>query len=363
MDVESEFDVGIAGIEPDTILRVQLLEMKRREERLKERLEKLEKEKLLVALDVKRSRDEEISFLNHRPLLNGRFQLLNLLGKGGFSEVWRALDLDRGIEVAVKVHRLNSAWHSTKKENYIKHATREHAIHKELRHANIVRYLDVFEIDHDSFATVLEYCKGMDLDRRLKEVTMLPEVEARGIVIQVLSALCHLTGCDTASKKEGVTRPKIIHFDLKPGNILFDEYMVAKVTDFGLSKIMDAPGELTSMELTSQGAGTYWYLPPECFVMSSVPRINDKVDVWSLGVIFYQMLFGKRPFGDGRPQDSIMSERLNQVEVSFPPGPKPAVSDAAKAFIKRCLTVSPDLRPDVRQLSEDPYLRLKIKGA
>jgi hypothetical protein len=59
MDVESEFDVGIAGIEPDTILRVQLLEMKRREERLKERLEKLEKEKLLVALDVKRSRDEE----------------------------------------------------------------------------------------------------------------------------------------------------------------------------------------------------------------------------------------------------------------------------------------------------------------
>jgi hypothetical protein len=73
---------------------------------------------------------------------------------------------------------------------------------QELRHANIVRYLDVFEIDHDSFATVLEYCKGMDLDRRLKEVTMLPEVEARGIVIQVLSALCHLTGCDTASKKE-----------------------------------------------------------------------------------------------------------------------------------------------------------------
>jgi hypothetical protein len=70
------------------------------------------------------------SVLRHRPLLNGRFQLLNLLGKGGFSEVWRALDLERGGEVAVKVHRLAGSWNDAKKQNYIKHATREHAIHK-----------------------------------------------------------------------------------------------------------------------------------------------------------------------------------------------------------------------------------------
>ena len=70
------------------------------------------------------------SVLSHRPLLNGKFQVLNLLGKGGFSEVWRAIDLDKGCEVAVKVHRLSSAWNDAKKQNYIKHATREHAIHK-----------------------------------------------------------------------------------------------------------------------------------------------------------------------------------------------------------------------------------------
>jgi tousled-like kinase len=68
----------------------------------------------------------------------------------------------------------------------------------------------------------------------------------------------------------------------------------AKVTDFGLSKIFENEGD-DSMELTSQGAGTYWYLPPECFEVGKVPpKISSKVDVWSVGVIFYQMLFGKK---------------------------------------------------------------------
>jgi tousled-like kinase len=71
-------------------------------------------------------------------------------------------------------------------------------------------------------------------------------------------------------------------------NILFDEMGDAKITDFGLSKIIDESHEGTSMELTSQGAGTYWYLPPECFV-SGDARISSKVDVWSVGVIFYQV--------------------------------------------------------------------------
>jgi tousled-like kinase len=70
-----------------------------------------------------------------------------------------------------------------------------------------------------------------------------------------------------------------------------------KITDFGLSKIMDSTK--TNMELTSQGVGTYWYLPPECFDQS--PKISSKVDVWSAGVIFYEMLYGKKPFGHNMP--------------------------------------------------------------
>ena len=70
-----------------------------------------------------------------------------------------------------------------------------------------------------------------------------------------------------------------------------------KITDFGLSKIMDPENYNPDhgMDLTSQGAGTYWYLPPECFVVGkNPPKISSKVDVWSLGVIFYQCLYGKK---------------------------------------------------------------------
>ena len=70
-----------------------------------------------------------------------------------------------------------------------------------------------------------------------------------------------------------------------------------KITDFGLSKIMDSDNydPEHGMELTSHGAGTYWYLPPECFVVGKTPpKISSKVDVWSIGVIFYQCLYGKK---------------------------------------------------------------------
>lgn len=79
---------------------------------------------------------------------------------------------------------------------------------------------------------------------------------------------------------------------------MFDNGVV-KILDFGLSKIMH--GEETRMDLTSQGVGTYWYLPPETFEDFN-PQISAKVDVWSLGVIFFELLYGRKPFGHGIPQ-------------------------------------------------------------
>nr|TKS17858.1 Serine/threonine-protein kinase TOUSLED [Populus alba] len=101
---------------------------------------------------------------------------------------------------------------------------------------------------------------------------------------------------------------QIIHYDLNPGNVLFDEFGIAKVTDFDLSKIVKEDVGSQGMELTSQGAGTYWYLPPACFELNKTPLISLKVGVWSAGVLFYQMIFGRRPFGHDLTQERILRD-------------------------------------------------------
>lgn len=100
------------------------------------------------------------------------------------------------------------------------------------------------------------------------------------------------------------------------------------------------------MELTSQGAGTYWYLPPECFGKGESVRISSKVDVWSAGVIYYQMLYGMRPYGEGKSQENVWSDNIirDASPVTFPTDPKFKVSEEAKELIRECLTKDPRQR-------------------
>merc|ERR1711957_86256 len=131
---------------------------------------------------------------------------------------------------------------------------------------------------------------------------------------------------------------KIIHYDLKPGN-LFYHCGEVKIADFGLSKVVQAfSGE--SIELTSQGAGTYWYLPPECFLPSrggEPPKISNKVDVWSTGVIFFELLFSRRPFGHEQSQEAMLRAAMagQAFHVEIPSASK--VSAYGMEFLKRLL--------------------------
>jgi len=313
--------------------------------------EKLEIEKNLHIRELKRIRDEDRSRFNSFCILKDRYLLLMLVGKGGFSEVHKAFDLVELRDVACKIHQLNSQWNEERKANFTKHVCREQSIHKQLDHPRVVRLYDVFEIDNNTFCTILEYCgMGCDLDLQLKNHKMFTEREARSVIVQIFSGLKYL---NEQSKP-------IIHYDLKPGNILYINGEV-KITDFGLSKIME-DHDAGEMELTSQGAGTYWYLPPETFeVGKRPPKISSKVDVWSAGVIFYQLLYGKKPFGHDLSQQKILADQtiLNAKNVDFPD--KPIVSQPAKDFIRRCLAHNVIERPDVQQICKYPFLQGSYK--
>nr|XP_008176633.2 serine/threonine-protein kinase tousled-like 1 [Chrysemys picta bellii] len=238
--------------EQEEIFKLRLGHLKKEEAEIQAELERLERVRNLHIRELKRINNEDNSQFKDHPTLNERYLLLHLLGRGGFSEVYKAFDLYEQRYAAVKIHQLNKSWRDEKKENYHKHACREYRIHKELDHPRIVKLYDYFSLDTDTFCTVLEYCEGNDLDFYLKQHKLMSEKEARSIVMQIVNALRYLNEI----------KPPIIHYDLKPGNILLVDGTACgeiKITDFGLSKIMDDDSYgVDGMDLTSQGAGTYW---------------------------------------------------------------------------------------------------------
>uniref|UniRef100_A0A8C4IR09 non-specific serine/threonine protein kinase n=1 Tax=Dicentrarchus labrax TaxID=13489 RepID=A0A8C4IR09_DICLA len=334
--------------EQEEIFKLRLGHLKKEEAEIQAELERLERVRNLHIRELKRINNEDSSQFKDHPTLNERYLLLHLLGRGGFSEVYKAFDLIEQRYAAVKIHQLNKNWREEKKENYHKHACREYRIHKELDHPRIVKLYDYFSLDTDTFCTVMEYCEGNDLDFYLKQHKLMSEKEARSIVMQIVNALKYLNEI----------KPPIIHYDLKPVKCRLSSCGEIKITDFGLSKIMDDDNYgVDGMDLTSQGAGTYWYLPPECFVVGKEPpKISNKVDVWSVGIIFFQCLYGRKPFGHNQSQQDILQENtiLKATDVQFPV--KPVASNEAKAFIRRCLAYRKEDRIDVHQMGSDPYL-------
>lgn len=299
---------------------------------LQEKFNALRKDKILFQEELTRINEEDASKYcgkakeNPYKILNSQYLVLSLLGRGGYSEVYKAYDLDNCREVACKIHHFDNNWTENLKASYIKHALRENQTHRELNHPRVVRQYDTVEIDNNSFCTVLELCSGPDLHMYLKQHGVLPEKEAKLIISQILSGLKYLNDREK----------KIIHYDLKPQNILFHKGEI-KISDFGLWKELERDKD--KIELTSQGVGTYWYQPPECFEEGPHPAmISSKVDVWSVGVIFYEMLYGKRPFGDDQSQKKILIEKtiINDAkQVHFPA--KPTVSNETKEFIQSLL--------------------------
>eukprot|EP00916_Digyalum_oweni_P012345 GHVL01020454.1.p1 GENE.GHVL01020454.1~~GHVL01020454.1.p1 ORF type:complete len:375 (-),score=47.50 GHVL01020454.1:377-1501(-) len=347
----------LSGIEEDFIfelkeycnLKTSLIN--KEEQELKERDIRLAVDRVLHLKRLKAMKAQDSSEWSNYPLMHGgRYQLLNMIGKGGFSEVYKGFDVDSLQNVAIKIHQIKKDMGAQERINYVRHALRETEIQRKLKHPRIVSLKDRFPIDNNCFASVLEYQEGNDLDSHLKANGPLGEKEARGIITQIFSALKYLNS-------DGI---RVIHYDLKPGNVLYHR-CEAKITDFGLSKMLSSESH-DSIELTSPGAGTYWYLPPECFQFDRAQKISNKVDVWSAGVILYEMLFSRRPFAHGVSQESIIQSGAisNARQVEFPLTPK--VSNECMDFIKKLLAYNVDTRCDVHEAYSHTYLRHNKKG-
>ena len=321
-------------------------------EELCETLKKLEADKYLYLYKQNLFNQEKICTFSPLkkeglPFLNERYQILELIGKGGYSEVYKAYDTYDHKFIACKLIQLNENWPQEIKQSYIKHTIRENLILQNLNHKKIVKLYDTLEINDNSFCNILEYCSGPDLSLYIrKNGGSISEQIAKIIITQILQALIYLNN---------LTK-KIIHYDLKPENILFDSDMNIKITDFGLAKIIEPNTEF--VQLTSQGVGTYWYLPPECFEENKNIEINSKVDIWSLGVILYEIIFNKKPFGHGcSSQKKLVKDKIiqNAYSVEFPENPE--ISEKCKDFIQNCLKYKQSERYDAFQAFNSEFIQ------
>ena len=321
-------------------------------EELCETLKKLETDKYLYLYKQNLVNQEKICTFSPLkkeglPFLNERYQILELIGKGGYSEVYKAYDTYDHKFIACKLIQLNENWPQEIKQSYIKHTIRENLILQNLNHKKIVKLYDTLEINDNAFCNILEYCSGPDLSLYIrKNGGSISEQIAKIIITQILQALIYLNN---------LTK-KIIHYDLKPENILFDSDMNIKITDFGLAKIIEPNTEF--VQLTSQGVGTYWYLPPECFEENKNIEINSKVDIWSLGVILYEIIFNKKPFGQGcSSQKKLVKDKIiqNAYSVEFPENPE--ISEKCKDFIQNCLKYKQSERYDAFQAFNSEFIQ------
>ena len=127
-----------------------------------------------------------------------------------------------------------------------------------------------------------------------------------------------------------------------------------KILDFGLCKQIDS--EHSNISLTNPGMGTYWYLAPETFYENH-PMITSKVDVWATGIIYYELLYGQKPFGHNMSQQNIVKNKiiLNASTVNFPEDSNLEISESAKNFIRECLMYDPNDRLNPEQAFNHEY--------
>lgn len=239
----------------------------------------------------------------------GKYRLLNLLGQGGMGQVFRAVNPE-GVQVAVKV----MAQDLMESVELVERFRREMAYMSSMNHENIVRVFDQGETT-DSIFFVMELVEG-DTLRNILRHSPLDESQIANVSIQVLKALgyAHSKG--------------IVHRDIKPENIMFDKKGRIKVTDFGLArKSALSSGTQDSLTGVNSYLGTESYMSPEQKI--NPKSVTHKSDIYSWGVVLYEMLTGSLPMG-----------------LFQPPSCQKNIGEIWDSLCFRMLDINPELRPN-----------------
>ncbi|HET7791642.1 MAG TPA: serine/threonine-protein kinase [Gemmatimonadales bacterium] len=256
--------------------------------------------------------------------LGDEFSVGPLLGQGGFAAVFRAREKDLNRDVAVKVLDLGSSPSPTLAERFV----REAQTIARLEHPNIVPIYDVGKRD-DLLYLSMRCVDGPSLRQLLTTHKRLSVGDAARLTRQVADALAY-------AHSQGV-----VHRDVKPDNILLDSRGHVLVTDFGIAKVVQDVAQVGSSELTTEGMiiGTPQYMSPE---QAAGEKVDARSDIYSLGIVLYQMLAGAAPF-DGESSAKILAKQLTAT-----PEPitrlRPDVSEGLADVLDRMLAKDPARR-------------------
>ena len=269
-------------------------------------------------------------------VLDNRYELVEFIGKGGMALVYRAIDRRTGHSVAVKILRPEF----NQDAEFSSRFEREAMAASKMSHHNIVNLLDVGQDDNMRYL-VMEYVKGRTLKEVIRQKGALPPTVAAQIGIRILSALQH-------AHKNG-----IIHRDIKPQNILVHSDGLIKVADFGIARVAGS----NTISTDDSVMGSVHYFSPE---QAKGEPVTAASDLYSVGVVLYEMLTGKPPF-DGETPVAVAMQHIgskptpiSELNPAVPPAMERVVEKAMEKRPERRYQSALEMAQDLQRALQEP---------